>query len=592
MADGALGGASFTVRADPAQFQKGMKSVKEEAVRTSQLVGAAIQTIDDKTFLGLAGVGRTVERTTKSFEKLGNTVGGGKGGRIGLGILALGQAVDDAQYGFRSIVNNIPQMVYMFGGSAGLAGGVGIAAVAINLLITRWDSLVDAMQSRWLNVAATDLEKLRIATEKAGEAFDALMKTPSELGARELSKFKEAVTNIQKGGGQGLFTGLAQAVPLEPGMRAEETPDEQKKRRITEGAIRRLEDPKHNPMLGEPDVKDLKKQIKEMDDHLNQRNGEIAKVLIGKSLQAGEEGDEARARVRALVNKYSKSFSPEFRESLNRNHPEAIQAEIDAENAKKARERARGVAGQMLGSRIGTQLMTGAGDQGGPITPDALAKMIQGPFGRRLAKRGLADAGGQMADAGLTAEQAKGVMAAMDIKKMYELSKARSKELGIPLGGMGQVDPRVLDEVYKKQFAEALKANKGKPGGIEAAVGKALKGAGVVGQDPKEVLGEMKAQLADRKRELMLGGMNAKQAESQILKEQQQKLFPNANMAGQSVGILQFHRMIQAGALNGAQDIAKRSLEELVEIRKALAARRQAPAGATGPMIGVAAGPN
>jgi hypothetical protein len=49
--------------------------------------------------------------------------------------MLLGNAIQDAQYGFEAIVNNVPGIVMAFGGSAGLAGGIGIAAVAAQQLI-------------------------------------------------------------------------------------------------------------------------------------------------------------------------------------------------------------------------------------------------------------------------------------------------------------------------------------------------------------------------------------------------------------------------------------------------------------------------
>ena len=53
-------------------------------------------------------------------------------GSLGYSLLMVGQTVDDVQYGFKSIVNNIPQLVMAVGGSAGLAGAAVIAGVAFN----------------------------------------------------------------------------------------------------------------------------------------------------------------------------------------------------------------------------------------------------------------------------------------------------------------------------------------------------------------------------------------------------------------------------------------------------------------------------
>jgi hypothetical protein len=562
-----LGGATFQVRADPTQFQAGMKRAKEEATRSSQQIGAAVKQIGDDTFLSLAKANRSIANANKAFQDLSKTVGGGKGGHLGLGLMALGNLADDLQYGFRSIVNNIPQVVYLMGGSAGLAGGAAVAAVAINQLVNRWDGLVDSMQSRWLNVAASDLEKLRLATAKAGEEFDTLMKTPSELGAREISKLKEAITDLQAGGGAGLFKGIAQAVALEPGMRAEETPAQKAQREATEN-IMKVAQAAGDEKLAQQMARDIKK----MNDTLMDFNNNVAKTLIGKSLAAGEEGTGARAQLKRLIEKYSDSFSPAFRAAMQRNTPEMLQGEIDLENAKKARERARGVAGQLLGSPLGTQLMLG-GAGGGPASAAAIAAMMApsrrrfGPLANDMIKK--------MTDAGLTEDQARQVLGGMGPTASYNRGRKISEKLGVPLGPGGVLDNRVVGQAIKELFAEGMKAVVGKPTGLLADIGKALKAAGVIGQEPKEVLTEMQAQLADRKRTLMLErGMNAKQAEMTILREQQQRAFGDQMRPAQWVSGVQLAKMSAVNALNGGNDIAKRSLNELIAIRRALAMMR------------------
>jgi hypothetical protein len=80
-------------------------------------------------------------------------------------MLILGQAVDDAQYGLRGVVNNMPQVVQAFGGSLGLAGGIGIAAVAISQLSDLYQKY-DAIQqevtanSRLWRGALDDVDKV------------------------------------------------------------------------------------------------------------------------------------------------------------------------------------------------------------------------------------------------------------------------------------------------------------------------------------------------------------------------------------------------------------------------------------------------
>jgi hypothetical protein len=84
---------------------------------------------------------------TARFAATGDAAAGGvekvgkRGQSSALGLLMLSQAIEDAQYGFKAIVNNIPGIVMAFGGGAGLAGVLSIAAVGVNQLIQHWDYL-------------------------------------------------------------------------------------------------------------------------------------------------------------------------------------------------------------------------------------------------------------------------------------------------------------------------------------------------------------------------------------------------------------------------------------------------------------------
>lgn len=61
--------------------------------------------------------------------------------KAAMGLLHLGYIVDDIQYGFKAVVNNIPQLVMGFGGGMGLAGAIGIVGVAVSQLINHWDEI-------------------------------------------------------------------------------------------------------------------------------------------------------------------------------------------------------------------------------------------------------------------------------------------------------------------------------------------------------------------------------------------------------------------------------------------------------------------
>lgn len=77
-----------------------------------------------------------LEGAEVAARKLGVTTS--RNGNLGLGFLEISRLAEDAQYGIRGILNNIPQAVLLFGGSAGLAGGISLAAVAASQL---WERL-------------------------------------------------------------------------------------------------------------------------------------------------------------------------------------------------------------------------------------------------------------------------------------------------------------------------------------------------------------------------------------------------------------------------------------------------------------------
>lgn len=83
-----------------------------------------------------------------------------RSGSAGMSLLMLSQAIEDAQYGFRAIVNNIPGIVMALGGSAGLAGAASIAAVGINQLLNNMDKLAAAVQGTsfedWLSTGGLE----------------------------------------------------------------------------------------------------------------------------------------------------------------------------------------------------------------------------------------------------------------------------------------------------------------------------------------------------------------------------------------------------------------------------------------------------
>lgn len=90
------------------------------------------------------------------------------GANAGLAALQLAQFVDDAQYGLRGIMNNIPGLILAMGGSAGIAGVASIAAVAVFKL---WEAFSGSKKAE--QDAAALKERMGEVSEAAAEAAQA-----------------------------------------------------------------------------------------------------------------------------------------------------------------------------------------------------------------------------------------------------------------------------------------------------------------------------------------------------------------------------------------------------------------------------------
>ena len=110
-----LGGAAFTITANTSQFDQALIKSQQSATKFHADVGVAMR-----------GVDASINHAARSSS---------------MALLMLSQGIEDAQYGFRSVVNNIPGIVMALGGGAGLAGAVSILAVGVNQAISHWDEL-------------------------------------------------------------------------------------------------------------------------------------------------------------------------------------------------------------------------------------------------------------------------------------------------------------------------------------------------------------------------------------------------------------------------------------------------------------------
>lgn len=105
-------------------------------------------------------------------------------GSVGDAALAFAYFADDAQYGMRGIMNNIPQVALMLGLGSGLAGAISLAAVALTVL---WDKFGGAQEAK----AKTN--EVKEAMENLTPAIDAAVQAASDLSNAGFEKYLTAL---------------------------------------------------------------------------------------------------------------------------------------------------------------------------------------------------------------------------------------------------------------------------------------------------------------------------------------------------------------------------------------------------------------
>lgn len=114
----------------------------------------------------------------------GNTVEGGAS-NAGMAMLMFSQGLEDAQYGIKGVLNNIPPLVMAMGGSAGLAGTISVAAVSITQL-----TKVMAMLNKEQELAEGNAKRLAGWTEANNKA----MAAAEDAGRKQAEAFQEQFT--------------------------------------------------------------------------------------------------------------------------------------------------------------------------------------------------------------------------------------------------------------------------------------------------------------------------------------------------------------------------------------------------------------
>ncbi len=258
----------------------------------------------------------------------------------GRGLSQLAYAVDDMQYGFNAVVNNIPQIVMGLGGGAGLAGALGIAAVAANQFIKHWDEITSALQENWSGGSAEQMKELTKRTEEAAKAFVKLLEAKTHFEEKS-----EAATNktITDAGADKLFKGLVETLGVS-GRGAQMTAQEEHNIAITPAA--------QNAKI----KRDVQRRI-------TAENEATAQRLMDNANEKGQKGINAKLTIQSLIKENPGAFPKEMEQRFNEDTPEAMKRQEQFEKQLEAKKKVEENIKKANEEHVAKMLKRGEGDK-------------------------------------------------------------------------------------------------------------------------------------------------------------------------------------------------------------------------------------
>ncbi len=162
-------------------------ALQEEREMAKSVAQARQMSAEQRIERGVMGKGaydprEDVERLKQVDAQTSRNIAGMRGyqGSVGDAALAFAYFADDAQYGLRGIMNNIPQLALMLGLGSGLAGVISVAAVAASFL---WEKFGGAKE------AAKQTEEAKQRTEELTTAINAASEAASRMFQADFDKY-------------------------------------------------------------------------------------------------------------------------------------------------------------------------------------------------------------------------------------------------------------------------------------------------------------------------------------------------------------------------------------------------------------------
>ena len=172
-----------------------VRGLREEIEKEEASLRKLASTLPELTAEELAndkGVQRATEHLIELNEQLGKVSTSKR--NTGQAALELSRGLEDLQYGFAGVVNNIPGIVASLGGPAGLVAVFSLVGIGINQLINHWSELTRLLETKTPFPQAThDVDSLKHSLENAKKEMRGLQDHTS-LTSEELTRFNDLRT--------------------------------------------------------------------------------------------------------------------------------------------------------------------------------------------------------------------------------------------------------------------------------------------------------------------------------------------------------------------------------------------------------------
>lgn len=172
------------VRGELAAVKAAMAAMRAESKQGTAALDAMekeLDQLDDKAVQAAAAVRQVGTAQTGAA---------GSSRNMGGAVLEASRAIEDMQYGIRGVLNNIPGLIAMLGGGAGLAGAVSLLAVGLTVIGPKLHEWVTNSEDAAKAVADALAESVR-AAEDAKEKRIAAIDAEIEAYDRQIAKTRE-----------------------------------------------------------------------------------------------------------------------------------------------------------------------------------------------------------------------------------------------------------------------------------------------------------------------------------------------------------------------------------------------------------------